>query len=324
MALRASVLGASGYTGGELLRLLAGHPALEPGPAAAGARSGEQVGAVQPHLHGAVGGLVSLEEGLHADADVCFSCLPSGQLRRVAGDVAARAVVDLSDDFRLRGQGDAWAYGLTEFAREEAASASRIANPGCYPTAALLCLVPFWRAGLVHGPIIVDALSGLSGAGRRAEDRLLFAAGHANAGAYGTTEHRHVPEIEQGLERFGGIRTTVSFTPHLVPMARGLVVTARVRLKTMLDDGRARQVLRDAFDREPFVEVVDDWPQTKAVSGTNRAHVSARVDARNALLIASCAIDNLGKGAAGQAIQNANLMLGLDETTGLDSSGVWP
>lgn len=231
-------------------------------------------------------------------------------------------VIDLSDDFRADAE---WTYGLTEFSRTAVAASTRVANPGCYPTAALLCLVPFARAGLLADDVVViDALSGVSGAGRRAEDRLLFSGLHGNALAYGTTQHRHIPEIERGLQSYGGRALSVSFTPHLVPMARGLLVTARATLATDLDDGGALDVLRGAYEHERFVHATAEWPQTKAVAGSNHAHVSARVDARNALLVASCAIDNLGKGAAGQAVQNANVLLGLDEATGLQGAGVWP
>ncbi len=178
-------------------------------------------------------------------------------------------------------------------------------------------------AGCIDGPVIVDAMSGISGAGRKLEDRLLAAVADGNVGAYGSTQHRHVPEMEAALSRLGDA-TAISFTPHLVPIARGLLATARARLRTGLDDEGALAILNSAYEAEPFVTVTADWPSTKAVSGSNHAHVSARVDARNGLLICSAAIDNLGKGAAGQAIQNANRILGLEETTGLESLGVWP
>jgi N-acetyl-gamma-glutamyl-phosphate reductase len=233
----------------------------------------------------------------------------------------AQVVVDLADDFRGR---DGWTYGLTEFMRAEIATATRIANPGCYPTAILLGILPFAQAGMIEGPVIVDALSGVSGAGRRAEQRLLFAELSASASAYGTVEHRHVPEIERGLAELGGKPLQVSFTPHLVPMARGVLTTTRAPLASEMSDGGALEVLRDAYAEEPFIEVLEDWPKTKPVTGTNRAHVSARVDQRNHLLICSTAIDNLGKGAAGQAVQNANVALGIEESMGLSAYGVWP
>jgi N-acetyl-gamma-glutamyl-phosphate reductase len=235
--------------------------------------------------------------------------------------VRARVLVDLADDHRWS---DGWVYGLTEFAREEVSQAERIANPGCYPTASLLALVPFLRAGVISAPVSIDALSGVSGAGRAAKDNLLYAGLEGSVGAYGTTSHRHIPEIEAALESWGGSETLISFTPHLVPMSRGLLVTARASLTGPLSDDEALQILTDAYADEPFVHVLPDWPQTKAVAASNHAHVHARVDERTGFLIASAAIDNLGKGAAGQALQNANLALGVEESAGIDGAGVWP
>jgi N-acetyl-gamma-glutamyl-phosphate reductase len=217
-----------------------------------------------------------------------------------------------------------WAYGLTELNRAALKGSSRVANPGCYPTAALLALVPFARLGLIEGLVVIDAISGVSGAGRNPEPRLLAAEMDGNATAYGTTQHRHVPEMERGLAAFGGLNASVSFTPHLVPIARGLLVTARAPLTTRATDADALSVLADAYREERFVDVAEAWPQTKHVHGSNRALVSARVDASCDLLVCSAAIDNLGKGAAGQAVQNANLILRVDENTGLDATGVWP
>jgi N-acetyl-gamma-glutamyl-phosphate reductase len=323
MGYRAAVLGASGYAGGEVLRLLFGHPSLEVIAASGDRRAGMEAAEIHPHLWGIAGPtLCAAGDALSSGADVCFSCLPSGQLRDRIGDLDAGVVIDLSDDFRAP-ETD-WIYGLTEMVRGALRSRTRIANPGCYPTAALLCLVPFARAGIIAGPIIIDALSGVSGAGRRAEDRLLFAGMTANAAAYGTTEHRHIPEIEDGLAAFAGTELTVSFTPHLVPMARGLLVTARAPLTHALSDHEALGILIETYAGEPFISVVPEWPATKSVVGSNRAHVSARVDARNELLVCSATIDNLGKGAAGQALQNANVVLGLDETEGVGALGVWP
>jgi N-acetyl-gamma-glutamyl-phosphate reductase len=172
--------------------------------------------------------------------------------------------------------------------------------------------------------VVVDAISGISGAGRSGADHLSFSVASAGFTAYGTTGHRHVPEIERGLTRFGAMDAPISFTPHLAPAARGLLATARARLRSPMTDADALDVLRDAYEREVFIHVTDEWPSTKALTGTNRAQVTARVDARTGWLIASAAIDNLGKGAAGQALQNANVVLGLEETAGLEQLGVWP
>lgn len=318
MAAGAVVLGASGYTGGELLRLLARHPAITVVAAAGASWAGKKTGDAHPHLRGHVDlDLVEVEVALGA-GDVCFSCLPHGTFPQYADRVAAPVVVDLGDDFRGH---ESWSYGLPELA---GSPGPHVANPGCYPTASLLCLVPFARAGLVHGPVIVDALSGVSGAGRAVEDRLLFTSIAGGAAAYGSVTHRHVPEIERGLGAFGDLEAAVSFTPHLVPMERGLLVTARAPLTKPLSDEAARSVLHDAYESHPFVDVVEEWPSTKHVVGTNRALVAARVDHRANLLVCSAAIDNLGKGAAGQAVQNANLALGLEQTTGLDGIAVCP
>jgi N-acetyl-gamma-glutamyl-phosphate reductase len=320
MGLRAVVLGASGFSGGELMRLLLGHPFFDVVAASAGSRAGQSLATVQPHLAGLADATLSTTvEAAAVDADVCFSAMPSGALDNV--EVAAGVVVDLSDEHR--GDGD-WVYGLTEYTRASLKGATRIANPGCYPTASLLAVLPFVRAGLVEGPIVVDAMSGVSGAGRKPEDRLLFSVVAGGAGAYGSTEHRHVPEMERSLARFGDLDVTVSFTPHLIPIERGLIATVRARLRDRLVDDEALHVLRKVYDDETFVHVLDHWPSSKAVAGSNHAHVTARVDARNGWLIASAAIDNLGKGAAGQAIQNANIALGLHEEAGLSGVGVWP
>ena len=320
MGTTATVLGATGYSGGELLRLLAGHPDIDVLAVAGGARAGAHTEEVLPHLAGTgLAQVVTLDEGLGTGADVCFSCLPSGVLPVEAVD--AERVIDLSDDHR---DDSDWVYGLTEFNREAISGATFVANPGCYPTASLLGLVPFVAAGVVEGPVVIDALSGVSGAGRKSDDRLSFATAFGNATAYGDVDHRHVPEIERGLGSIAGTQPVVSFTPHLAPMSRGLLVTARARLTKELTDEQALAVLERSYGQEPFVHVVADWPSTKAVAGSNHAHVSARVDRRAGFLVASAAIDNLGKGAAGQAVQNANLCLGLVETTGLQGLGVWP
>ncbi|MDP9067177.1 MAG: N-acetyl-gamma-glutamyl-phosphate reductase [Actinomycetota bacterium] len=320
MGVSAAVLGASGYAGGELLRYLSRHPALSITAVAGSTREGEATADVHPHLgHLRDLELVPVDQAANA-ADVCFSCLPHGVLPDHLTTVSSEVLIDLAQDFRAD---PSWVYGLPELGADALSGATRVANPGCYPTAALLCLVPFACAGLIEAPVVVNALSGVSGAGRKPQDALLFGTIEGNATAYGTTDHRHVAEIERGLARFGGLSARVSFTPHLVPMTRGLLVTARA---IWLGDEAdvAVDVLRDAYAAASFVEVTSDWPGTKTVAGTNRARLSARVDTATGFLIASAAIDNLGKGAAGQAIQNANLVLGLPETTGLEAVPAWP
>lgn len=300
--------------------MLAGHPTLTTEVAAGGARAGEALSSVQPHLMPLVpAALASAADAAAAEVDVLFSCLPSGTSKDLLDRARAVHVVDLADDHR---DAEGWAYGLTEFAREQLGH--RVANPGCYPTASLLGLLPFAAAGVIEGPIIIDGMSGASGAGRAPADHLGFAYLSGSACAYGTTEHRHIAEMERGLRRFGGLDTSVSFTPHLLPMARGLLTTARAGLTGNLSDAEAMDILEERYADEAFVHVTEGWPQTKAVAGTNHALVHARIDARNSLLVCSVAIDNLGKGAAGQAIQNANLLLGLEETLGLEGVAVWP
>ncbi|MEA2447580.1 MAG: N-acetyl-gamma-glutamyl-phosphate reductase, partial [Actinomycetota bacterium] len=187
-----------------------------------------------------------------------------------------------------------------------------------------LSLVPFARAGVIDGPVVIDALSGYSGAGRTQGDKFLFASADGSVTAYGAIPHRHVAEMENHLESFSGAALEISFTPHLVPMARGVLVTARARTKPGLTEASALEILKDTYAHEPFVHVIEDWPSTKPVLGTNHALVSAHVDSAKGWLICSAAIDNLGKGAAGQAIQNANLALGIEESTGLAGVGIWP
>jgi len=320
MAYTCSVLGASGFSGGEVLSYLQRHPGLAAVALGAARSAGAEVASLHPHLTGtAPERFGTVSEAAATPADLCISCLPSGVLD--PSTVAADRIVDLSDGFRADAE---WTYGLTEYARPELRDATRVANPGCYPTATLLALLPFAHAGLVEGPVSVDALSGVSGAGRAPADHLSLASLHGSSAAYGTTEHRHVGEMERSLLAYGGLDTYVSFTPHLAPMARGLLVTARASLASDLEPEAALEVLRSAYEEEPFVTVVEGWPTTKAVAGSNRALVTARVDARARFLIAHAVIDNLGKGAAGQAIQNANLMLGMEERTGLDGVGLWP
>lgn len=314
-----AVLGASGYAGGELLRLLARHPAMSVTAVAGASAAGRTVVEVHPHLTGNYELVLgSLDQPV--EADVCFSCLPHGVLPDHLDAIDAGLLVDLADDFR----GDpGWVYGMPELDRAAHAGAARVSNPGCYPTASLLCLAPLAVAGLLGTTVTIDAMSGVSGAGRSAKDSLLFSTLDSSAAAYGSVTHRHIPEIERGLAGFGGLQATVSFTPHLVPMTRGLLVTARAPWQGAVGDDPL-EILRAAYDDEPFVQVIEEWPATKAVAGTNNAHVSARLDERNGLVICSAAIDNLGKGAAGQAIQNANLALGLEETLGLEAVAAWP
>ena len=350
MGARVAVAGASGYAGGELLRLLAGHPDLELGPVAAESNAGRLVGEVHPHL----AGLPSLA-GRRFDAaatvagsgcDLVFLALPAGQSPRLAGDLGQDVrIVDLGHDFRLADAGawarhyrlphaGRWVTGLPELpgAREQIRAATRVAVPGCYATAAIVALAPLLAAGLVEPQdIVIVAASGTSGAGRAAKPELLASEVMGAVCAYqaGGT-HRHTPEIEQALGEAAALAgVTVSFTPLLAPMPRGILATCTARLRP--DRGEPvtalpREALAEAYAGEPFLCVLPEgqWPTTAAVAGSNGVHLQAAADTRTGRATVVAAIDNLGKGAAGQAIQNANLMLGLPETACLTSCGVSP
>ncbi|HEX7195420.1 MAG TPA: N-acetyl-gamma-glutamyl-phosphate reductase [Candidatus Limnocylindria bacterium] len=336
-SVRVAVVGAAGYAGGELVRLLAGHPSVEIASVHARGREGAPLAGELPHL--APLGL-AFTEADPGDVDVAFLALPHGASAPIASALLGRGVtvVDIGADFRLR-DADAYAtwyggphpepslladavYGLTEWAREPLAGARLIANPGCYPTASLLAIVPFARAGLLAGEVIVDAKSGISGAGRGAGADYLFTELAESTRAYALGGHRHRPEIEQGLVD-AGATVPVTFVPHLVPQSRGLLATCYLSLTEDVDDAELAAVLHDAYDAEPFVHVSDVPPATKQVTASNHAVVHARrIGERRAVVVG--VIDNLGKGAAGQAIQNMNVALRLDETAGLGGLGLHP
>jgi N-acetyl-gamma-glutamyl-phosphate reductase len=336
------VLGASGYAGAELLRLLARHPDLDVAWAAGDQAAGQPLVSRYPGLRAAYGELAfcSVEEGLEKGADVLFCALPHGRAAELAPRALAAAglVVDLSADFRLRDPGaypawygaehpfpdqlGTWPYGLPELHREELRGATRVAVPGCYPTAALLALAPLVAAGLVAADgIVVDAKSGLSGAGRSLTDGNLFVQANENVAPYKVGSHRHTPEIEQELALAAGAPVTVTFSPHLVPASRGLLATCYATLAPSAGDQELAACYAAAYGAEPFVDLLDPvtgWPATRAVATTNRVQVAATADRRTGRVVAAAAIDNLVKGAAGQAVQCANLAIGLPETAGLD------
>jgi len=337
--MKAGVIGASGYAGVELCRLLAAHPSLELAVAAARTHAGEPVGTHTPSLAAAYPQLVYAQadpDGF-AGLDVVFCALPHGESQRLVPSLLGKVgvVVDLAADFRLKDPaaypqwygeehsvpellGDA-VYGLPELGRAPIASASLVAAPGCYPTSAALALAPLVRAGAVAAEgIVVDAASGVSGAGRAASDRLQFGAVDGDFTAYGLLNHRHTPEIEQVLG------ASVLFTPHLAPMARGILATCYARPTGPLTTSEAMAILEQAYAGERFVVVTDQPPSTKATAGSNCAHVTVRVDERTGWVVALCALDNLVKGAAGQAVQCANLALGIDEGAGLPLAGLYP
>ncbi|HEV3212664.1 MAG TPA: N-acetyl-gamma-glutamyl-phosphate reductase [Acidimicrobiales bacterium] len=338
--MRVGVAGASGYVGRELLRYAASHPHYDVAVATAERHVGGRVASHAPSLAAAYPDLTYAATSPAAleGCELVFVALPHGGSAALVAALRATStvVVDLGADLRLADLA-AWAtwygtdhpapelvgqavYGLVERHRGSLKGASLVAVPGCYPTAAVLAMGPLLDAGLVGaGPVVVDAMSGASGAGSGLSDALHYPALADDVTAYGlAAAHRHTPEMEGELGR------DVLFTPHLVPMDRGLLATCAAPASVGADTAAAIGALRDAYDREPFVVVTEDPPRPKDVRGTNVAHVTACVDPRTGWLRALCAIDNLGKGAAGQAIQCANVALGVAEEDGLALGGVTP
>ena len=338
------MLGASGYAGGELLRLLTRHPSLEVAWVSAGSNAGKPLGELHPQLVSlADRPLLAGDDPRLGDVDVLFLALPHGEsagaVERLAGE--STIVVDLGADFRLTDAASwerfyggthagTWAYGLPELpgARDALRDQSRIANPGCYPTAVALALAPLLAAGLVEaGDLVVVASSGTSGAGRAAKANLLGSEVMGDLSAYKAGgAHQHIPEIRQSLSAAAGSPVSLSFTPVLAPMPRGILATCTARLtgETTTDDLRA--ALDRSYADEPFVTLLPagQWPHTAATLGSNSCQLQVAADADAGRAVVVSAIDNLGKGAAGQAIQNANLALGLPETTGLPVDGIAP
>ena len=334
--IRTAILGASGYVGGELLRLIAAHPELRATKLFGDSKAGQALGAVHPHLAAAYpeAAVEKFGEDSLDDIDLVFAALPHGHSQRFAASILDRGLpfVDLGADFRLDDAAtyERWygppheapellgqfVYGIPELHREAIKQAKAVAAAGCYATAAILALKPLVEAGVVKpGSLIVDAASGVSGAGREAKEATGFSTVDGSFSAYGLLNHRHTAEMEMAI---GG---TVLFTPHLVPMTRGILATC---YGEAIGSSDPLQILRDAYAAEPFVHVTDQPPATKWVSGSNGVQLTARHDERTGRVVALSAIDNLGKGAAGQMIQCANLMLGLDETAGLTACGVYP
>jgi len=356
--MKVGVVGASGYAGVELLRLCAAHPDLEVAVATAGDHTGHAIARHSPSLAAAYPNLsYSPTEAAELDGlDLVFLALPHGRSQHLVPELmsAVGVIVDLAADFRLHEPalyptwyGEAhtapdllgqFVYGLPELHREELSGARLIAAPGCYPTAAILALSPLVRAGVMavsgltraagsdaSGPsLIVDAASGVSGAGRAPKEDLHFGSVDEDFIAYELLDHRHTAEMEQSLG------APVLFTPHLAPMVRGILATcygrpaAPVGEPGGLTTENAMEILHHSYDPERFVIVTDGSPSTKATSGSNCAHVTVRVDERTGWVLAIAAIDNLIKGASGQAVQCANLALGLPEQAGLPIAGAYP
>jgi len=343
--IKIAILGASGYTGAELLRLLANHDRVEIVALTADRHAGKPIGAVFPHLAGReLPDLVTIGAVDFSSVELVFCCLPHGTTQEVIATLPPHLrIVDLSADFRLANvetyaewyghphrapalQRDA-VYGITELVRPALSNARLVANPGCYPTAAQLPLVPLVRAGLIDADdIVIDAKSGVTGAGRELKQTSLYAEVAEGIAAYGVTRHRHAPEIDQGLSAAAGRSVTVSFTPHLVPMNRGILATIYLRLANGASVGDLRRVLESAYEGEPFVRVVpeDVVPATHHVRGSNLCLIGLTADRIGGRAILVSVIDNLVKGASGQAVQTMNAMLGLAETTALEQQPMFP
>jgi N-acetyl-gamma-glutamyl-phosphate reductase len=343
--IRAAVLGASGYTGADLIRLAARHPHIQITALIAKGHAGQPLAQVFPHLGGlGLSDLVTSDDVDWDDVDVAFCGLPHGTAHGEIAKLPERVkVVDMSADFRLRDLGtyaewyggehsapelvEGAVYGLTEHYREEIKSARLVACPGCYPTAVLLALLPLTKSKLINTEdIIIDAKSGVSGAGRSLKQNILFSEAGEGLSPYGIGSHRHVPEIEQELGEAAGLPVVINFTPHLVPMTRGELCTSYVRVAETTTTADLRTALEDTYAQSSFVRVVEEGviPATQHVRGSNYCHIGVFADRIPGRAIVVSAIDNLVKGSAGQAVQNFNLMYGFDETTALEQLPLFP
>ncbi|MEW2295320.1 N-acetyl-gamma-glutamyl-phosphate reductase [Streptomyces sp. NPDC006743] len=342
MAVRVAVAGASGYAGGEALRLLLAHPEVEIGALTGNSNAGQRLGALQPHLLPLAGRVLAetTPETL-AGHDVVFLALPHGQSAAVAEQLGPDVlVIDMGADFRLKDPADwerfygsphagTWPYGLPELPGGRAAleGSKRIAVPGCYPTAVSLALVPAYAAALVENEAVIVAASGTSGAGKAAKPHLLGSEVMGSMSPYGVGGgHRHTPEMMQNLRAAAGEPVTVSFTPTLAPMPRGILATCSARARAGVGAEAVRAAYEKAYADEPFVHLLPEgqWPATAAVYGSNAVQLQVAYDPAAHRLIVISAIDNLTKGTAGGAVQSMNIALGLDETTGLTTIGVAP
>ncbi|CAN6685785.1 unnamed protein product [Malus baccata var. baccata] len=342
---RLGVLGASGYTGSEIVRLLANHPHFGITLMTADRKAGQSIGSVFPHLVSQdLPKMVAIKDADFSDVDAVFCCLPHGTTQEIIkGLPRSLKIVDLSADFRLRdiSEYEEWygqvhrapelqkevVYGLTEILREEIKGARLVANPGCYPTSVQLPLVPLIKANLIEPKnIIIDSKSGVSGAGRGAKEANLYTEIAEGIYSYGVTRHRHVPEIEQGLSDAAISKVTVSFTPHLMPMSRGMQSTIYVELAPGLNFKDLHQHLKLSYEDEEFVVVLEEGavPRTHNTRGSNYCFINVFPDRIPGRAIIISVIDNLVKGASGQALQNLNVMMGFPENTGLLYQPLFP
>ncbi|BBC37915.1 N-acetyl-gamma-glutamyl-phosphate reductase [Streptomyces graminofaciens] len=342
MAVRAAVAGASGYAGGEVLRLLLAHSEVEIGALTGNSNAGQRLGALQPHLLPLADRVLQETTAeVLAGHDVVFLALPHGQSAAVAEQLGPDVlVVDMGADFRLENQADwerfygsphagTWPYGLPELpgARAALEGSKRIAVPGCYPTAVSLALFPAYAAGIAENEAVIVAASGTSGAGKAPKAHLLGSEVMGSMTPYGVGGgHRHTPEITQNLGGVAGEPVSVSFTPTLAPMPRGILATCSAKARDGVTAESVRAAYEKAFADEPFVHLLPEgqWPATASVYGSNAVQVQVAYDEAAGRIIAISAIDNLTKGTAGGALQSMNIALGLDETTGLTTIGVAP
>ena len=342
MSVRVAVAGASGYAGGELLRLLLAHPGVEIGALTGNTNAGQRLGSLQPHLLPLAERLLEpTTADVLAGHDVVFLALPHGQSAAVAEQLGEEVlVIDMGADFRLEDAADweafygsphagTWPYGMPELpgARAALEGSRRVAVPGCYPTAVSLALFPAYAAGLAEPEAVIVAASGTSGAGKAAKPHLLGSEVMGSMSPYGVGGgHRHTPEMIQNLSAAAGKRVSVSFTPTLAPMPRGILATCTAKARPGVTAASLRAAYEKAFADEPFVHLLPEgqWPTTAAVLGSNAVQVQVAYDAAAGRIIVISVIDNLTKGTAGGAVQSMNIALGLDETTGLTTIGVAP
>ncbi len=343
MTISVAVSGASGYAGGEVLRLLSNHPDVTIGAITAHSNAGQRLGELAPHLH-TLANRVLVETTVEqlSGHDVVFLALPHGASAEIAAQLPADTlVIDAGADHRLESSeawekfyGSAhagtWPYGLPELpgAREKLVGAKRIAVPGCYPTSVQLALVPGFTANLLEpDDVVIVSATGTSGAGKTAKVNLIGSEIMGSMNPYGVGGgHRHTPEMEQGLSKAAGVPVTVSFTPMLAPMPRGILTTATAKVKPGVDEAMLRAAWENAYRDEPFVHVLPEgqWPATSSVLGSNHAQIQLAFDPHANRVIVSAVIDNLTKGTAGGAVQSMNIALGLNETAGLGLEGVAP
>ncbi|MCG9968624.1 N-acetyl-gamma-glutamyl-phosphate reductase [Pelotomaculum terephthalicicum JT] len=347
MTVKVGIVGATGYTGAELVRILSRHPEVELVALGTQSYAGQPFWVVYPHLYkyNQLTCVDAAQTDMLYSADVVFVALPHGHAMPIAVEAACRGkkLIDLGADFRLADYKvyEKWykvehtarelladaVYGLPEINRKKIREAKIVANPGCYPTSVILALAPLLRNKLVDsGSIIIDSKSGVSGAGRGLSLGIHFSEVNENFKAYNVAVHRHTPEIEQELGKLAGEDVTVSFTPHLLPITRGILSTIYAKLSNLPGEGEIIELYREFYKDEFFVRVLPEGmlPQTKWVAGTNHCDIGIAVDPRTGRIVIISAIDNIFKGAAGQAVQNMNIICGLPEDTALVGAGLFP